>query len=211
MKIIIYSTIFFITMLSFSLQTGCGNGENQSTKIEPEPAMPIANVEKETGSSTENYANQSTEIESESAISIAKAEKKTEPSIEDYENQPKETEPSLLTKPQLDIQEVADEIVIENQGYETDKKKPVKLSHKKHNEEYQISCAQCHHVYEDDKNVWKEGDHVEKCIFCHDPTMKQEDILKLQSAFHNNCRTCHKEISQEGKEAPYKKCTECHG
>jgi hypothetical protein len=107
--------------------------------------------------------------------------------------------------------ESGDEIIIENQGYTEDKKKPVKLSHEKHAEEYKIACDSCHHVYEEGKNVWNQGDPVEKCVACHDPIETQGNIMKLQSAFHKNCRDCHKEVSQEGREAPYKKCTDCHG
>jgi hypothetical protein len=102
------------------------------------------------------------------------------------------------------------EIIIENQGYMNDNKKPVKLNHKKHSEEYKIACDDCHHIYQEGTNVWKEGDSVQRCAACHDPIEDRGDVMKLQSAFHKNCRDCHKEMSQEGREAPYKKCTECH-
>ena len=51
--------------------------------------------------------------------------------------------------------------------YEKRTKPQVTLTHKKHNVDYGISCADCHHVYENGKNVWKEGDAVEKCQVCH--------------------------------------------
>jgi hypothetical protein len=106
---------------------------------------------------------------------------------------------------------VSDEIIIENQDYETDRKKPVVFSHKKHMEEYDIACTKCHHAYQNGKNIWKEGNPVEKCADCHDPTEDQDDVMKLQTAYHNNCKNCHKEVSKEGKEAPYQKCSDCHG
>ena len=109
------------------------------------------------------------------------------------------------------VSAVSDEIIIENQGYETDRKKPVKFSHKRHMGEYDIACVKCHHVYQDGKNIWKEGDPVEKCADCHDPTEDQDDVMKLQTTYHNNCKNCHKEVSKEGKEAPYQKCSDCHG
>ncbi|MBN1832682.1 MAG: cytochrome c3 family protein [Deltaproteobacteria bacterium] len=102
------------------------------------------------------------------------------------------------------------EIIIENKGYMNDKKKPVKLNHKKHSEEYEIACDHCHHLYQDGTNVWKEGDSVQKCAACHDPMGDDANVMKLQSAFHKNCRDCHKEMSEEGREAPYKKCGDCH-
>lgn len=104
-----------------------------------------------------------------------------------------------------------DEIIINNQGYATDKKGPVKFSHGRHYKEYKTDCVQCHHVYQDGENLWKHGDKVEKCVTCHDQTETQGGVLKLQTAFHKNCRGCHIEGSSEGKEAPYKKCSRCHG
>jgi hypothetical protein len=116
-----------------------------------------------------------------------------------------------LTGAQPAVQGIADVIMIDNQGYESDNKGPVKFSHLKHSKEYRASCVECHHLYQDGKNIWKEGDHVNKCVACHDPAEEKEKAVKLQSAFHNNCRDCHTKASQEGKNAPYKKCSECHG
>ena len=87
----------------------------------------------------------------------------------------------------------------------------VTLTHEKHVEEYKIACDSCHHVYQEGKNIWKQGDSVKKCVSCHDPIEAQGNVIKLQSAFHKNCRDCHREMSQEGREAPYRKCTDCHG
>lgn len=118
-------------------------------------------------------------------------------------------------------------IMIENAGYKRDKKGPVKFSHKKHQDEYvtvegkKIQCTECHHHYEEGKNVWKEGDPVKKCGTegCHSPlkTVKKgkTKILKLNLALHRNCKTCHKEIKKKGKlpkdaKLPFKKCTDCH-
>lgn len=99
---------------------------------------------------------------------------------------------------------------IENDGYKKDKKGPVSLSHKKHAKEYGLACADCHHVYEDGKNVYKEGDPVQKCSECHDFKKKQGKAMKLQNAYHRNCKDCHKAANKEGKKAPFKKCNDCH-
>ncbi|MCJ7682770.1 MAG: cytochrome c family protein, partial [Desulfobacteraceae bacterium] len=110
-------------------------------------------------------------------------------------------------------QAVPDEITLENKGYTKDKKGPVKLAHKKHNVDFKIACAECHHMYKDGKNVWKDGDHVDKCSKCHDPKAKNEKTkaIKLQNSYHNNCKTCHKTLAAEGKKTgPFKKCNECH-
>ncbi len=107
-------------------------------------------------------------------------------------------------------QVVPDKLEIENKGYKKDKKRPVLFSHKKHSTEYKIACADCHHVYKAGKNVWKEGDHVDKCSKCHDLNKNTEEngekVMKLQNAFHRNCKNCHK----EKKKGPFKKCNECH-
>jgi len=98
-------------------------------------------------------------------------------------------------------------------------KGPVKLTHDKHSKDYKIACNECHHVYENGKNVWKEGKDVDKCEVCHnEPTVKREKTLppdlqkkNLKMAFHNNCRACHKKIKKENPaiKAPTK-CNECH-
>jgi len=104
-------------------------------------------------------------------------------------------------------QEVPDEITIEHK-YSSDKKGPVPFHHKQHTEYEGVECADCHHVYEGGKNVWKEGDHVDKCVKCHDLEETKGDIVKLQLALHKNCKDCHKEMAKDT--APWKKCNDCH-
>ena len=92
------------------------------------------------------------------------------------------------------------------------KKAIVTLSHKKHAEDYKIACADCHHHYEGDKNVWKEGDKVQKCDECHvTPKKNKGKTLSMYNAFHKNCRDCHKDEKKKNKKtkAPTK-CAQCH-
>ena len=103
-----------------------------------------------------------------------------------------------------------DKINIENDGYKKDKKGAVAFSHNKHAVDYKVACTECHHIYEDGKNTWNENSPVKKCVECHDPNKKADKVLKLQFAFHNNCRKCHKVAAKKGAEAPYKKCNGCH-
>lgn len=105
-----------------------------------------------------------------------------------------------------------EEIIIENKGDEKERKGPVRFSHLAHADNYDVACTECHHDYQDGKNVWKEGDPVKKCIECHSPLKSEDKIKKLQLAFHNNCKNCHKDLAKEGKTegAPYKKCGDCH-
>lgn len=107
--------------------------------------------------------------------------------------------------------DLPDEVVIEGDAYKKDKKGPVKLTHKKHSTDYKAACDDCHHDYKDGKNVWTATDPVAKCVECHDPEKSVDKVKKLQTAFHNNCKSCHKQVNKkEGKTAPEKKCNDCH-
>lgn len=99
-----------------------------------------------------------------------------------------------------------DSVKLYDDAFTKKKKGPVEFSHKKHHDEYGVGCTDCHHVYKDGQNVWKEGDAVQKCAECH-KLKKEGDVDKLQNAFHNNCKDCHKEL----KKGPYEKCNDCHG
>lgn len=110
--------------------------------------------------------------------------------------------------------EVEDVFILETKDMKPKDLKPgVGFTHLKHSVDYKIGCAECHHVFEDGKNVWKEGDKVDKCIACHDmkkkgPAKKQ---YKLKNAFHKNCQNCHKDLAKAKKPTgPTKKCAECH-
>lgn len=92
------------------------------------------------------------------------------------------------------------------------KTKPaVEFTHKKHAEDLKIACKDCHHVYKDGKNVWKQGDPVQKCGACHKAEGKPGDKpMALKEAFHENCwKGCHVKAKKEGKKAPTM-CNECH-
>ena len=100
-----------------------------------------------------------------------------------------------------------DKIVIDNQ-YKKKTRGPLPFNHGDHIK-YGIACAECHHVYKDGKNVWKEGDPVQKCSECHDSEKKQGNAPALKNAFHSQCQDCHKNVNDEAK-APIKKCNSCH-
>ena len=98
-------------------------------------------------------------------------------------------------------------------------KGPVRFTHDKHGKDYKIACNECHHIYENDKNIWNEEIKVEKCEVCHnEPTVKREKTLpedlqkkNLKLAFHNNCRMCHRKMKSENPDskAPTT-CSGCH-
>lgn len=107
----------------------------------------------------------------------------------------------------LTAADVPDTVVIDNKGYERDRQGPVEFSHRAHSEDYGLECKECHHRYVGGENVWKEGDSVGKCEVCHDPGESKGDVKKLQTAFHTNCKNCHRDV---GGDAPYRKCNDCH-
>jgi hypothetical protein len=106
-----------------------------------------------------------------------------------------------------------DEITLEDEGYKSNRRGPVYFSHLNHAEDYGVLCEDCHHHYQDGENVWEEGDPVKRCAECHDPRETKGKIKNLKLAFHKNCKNCHRELAKEGitKDAPYRKCSDCHG
>ncbi|UCG64676.1 MAG: cytochrome c3 family protein [Deltaproteobacteria bacterium] len=111
----------------------------------------------------------------------------------------------------LKATDVPDEVSIYADTIKTHKKGPVNLTHKKHNVDYKIACTECHHVYEGGKNVYKEGDPVQKCEACHDAVKSVGKQKKLMLAFHGNCQGCHKDLKKAAKKTgPTTKCNDCH-
>lgn len=107
-------------------------------------------------------------------------------------------------------------VMINNKGYTKDRKGPVKFSHERHVKEHKVACTECHHVYKNGKNVWKEGEPVKKCIECHSPIKKKgQKPMDLMHAYHKNCMGCHKKLAKQGKISQQefkklRKCRTCH-
>ena len=60
-------------------------------------------------------------------------------------------------------------------------------------------------------NIWSPWGITKKCSECHDPQEKKDDVIKLQAAYHKNCKTCHLEKRIYGDDVlAYRKCTSCH-
>lgn len=115
---------------------------------------------------------------------------------------------------------VEDTFKIVTKEIEKHKKEAPTLSHKKHNEEYKISCGECHHDQDNKPLDLKVGDDVKRCVECHnklekDPKAK-DDPMVLENAFHGNCEGCHKEVNikagdPKGRKGPAPtSCTNCH-
>ena len=104
-----------------------------------------------------------------------------------------------------------DIIVLDKEDYEKDRKGPVRFEHKMHAREYKILCWECHHEYEDGANIYSPWGTTMKCDDCHDPEEKMDEVVKLQTAFHLLCKTCHEKSKIYGDEPlAYRKCNRCH-
>jgi hypothetical protein len=102
-------------------------------------------------------------------------------------------------------------MILDKDVFKIRKKGPVKFSHDAHMDEYGLACTDCHHDYQNGKNVWTEDDEVKTCETCHDPVETRGTVYNLQKAFHSNCKGCHKEVNEgEGKEVAPFKCSGCH-
>jgi len=119
----------------------------------------------------------------------------------------------------LAAQQAPDVITLKPSIWPSLTKTAVTFSHKKHAEEYKVACDQCHHIYKDGKNTWKQGDEVQACDKCHTDATQQGEMklppdqkkLNLKFAFHTNCQPCHKKAKAEKPDstAPTT-CAGCH-
>jgi hypothetical protein len=110
-----------------------------------------------------------------------------------------------------DKQDMPETITLENKAC-GNSRGPVEFAHVTHAEDYGISCNECHHYYENGKNIWKEEDGVNKCIECHDSCKSDGKVKKLELAFHKNCKECHRKMATEqgATNAPFRACKDCH-
>ena len=74
-----------------------------------------------------------------------------------------------------------------------------------------LGCKDCHHIYENGKNVLDEGkleagNQDIRCSSCHGSKVRPN----LQKAFHGQCIGCHRKYQKEGKKTGPRFCGECH-
>jgi len=126
----------------------------------------------------------------------------------------------FLTVGSLTATDIPDKITMDSKIFKKHTKGLVVFPHKEHAEHEGITCTDCHHVYKDGKNIWKEGDPVQKCDECHKKTgkppkdMKKAEKIKeyYKDAVHENCKGCHKKMVDKNSEMgmKLKKCDGCH-
>ncbi len=209
--------------------------EEKAAKAEELTAETPEEVVEEKGEKDEAVADEKAPAEVEEPVeekAVAKAEKPAEekaaeekaekPSEEKAEKPSEEkAEAPAEAAPAAGSGEVADVIPMDNPAYSEHTKPIAQFTHKKHYEEYKISCGECHH----DENAvpltdLKPGDPVESCIACHDKPgkapkgeklSKEEELQYHTEALHENCIGCHREYNRENntKDAP-QTCGKCH-
>ncbi len=104
-----------------------------------------------------------------------------------------------------------DKIVLDNSKVSGKKTRPaVSFPHNRH-AEAGISCKDCHHLYQDGKNILEESSLTEgkegiRCSACHGPNSRSN----LERAFHDQCIGCHRKVSKENKKTGPLFCGGCH-
>ena len=74
-----------------------------------------------------------------------------------------------------------------------------------------LTCKDCHHIYENGKNVLDEskleaGNQDIRCSSCHG----SKNRPNLRQAFHDQCIGCHVKYQKEQKKTGPRFCGECH-
>ena len=98
-----------------------------------------------------------------------------------------------------------DMVAVDNSVFEQPRRSPSVFVHDAHNEKAGIEeCYECHHVYEDGKQVEEESSEDQMCSDCHgiEAEGRRPGLMK---AFHLNCKGCH----LKAKTGPVM-CGECH-
>ena len=195
--------------------------EKKVAKVEKK----VAAVEKK-AVKAEKKAHKAEKKAAEAEKKAAKAEKKAakaEKKAAKAEKKAAKAEKVVAAASHAGTTEVADVIEMNNPKYKKHKKGICIFTHKKHAEDYQISCGACHH---DDKGQplkdLKMGDPVQNCIACHaipakakppkgEKWSKEKKREYHANAIHDNCITCHKKYNKKNKtKAAPASCKGCH-
>ncbi len=81
----------------------------------------------------------------------------------------------------------------------TREKALVPFSHRNH-EAKGIACARCHHVYQGGRNLWLQGQKVQRCSECHAFFPKGQQPA-LKNALPLQCKGCDLKLRQQSRRA----------
>jgi hypothetical protein len=104
-----------------------------------------------------------------------------------------------------------DKMVLDRSKASGEKQRPaVTFPHNRH-AEMGLSCKDCHHLYENGKNVLdesklEEGNKDIRCSACHGSKSR----LNPEKAFHKQCIGCHTKYQKEKKKTGPRYCGGCH-
>jgi len=100
-------------------------------------------------------------------------------------------------------------IIIDNKVYKSKSRSPVKFNHYNHMAIDGGSCTDCHHRFENGKNVIEPNELSDdnKSIYCSHCHSNPSD---LQRAYHRSCIRCHESMIKNNKAAGPRLCGECH-
>jgi c(7)-type cytochrome triheme protein len=103
-----------------------------------------------------------------------------------------------------------EEIIINHsKSFKNNRQAPVTFPHGLHMEKFE--CLDCHHRYENNKNVLdeaelEEGNPAAQCSGCHN--LKR--TCDLQKTFHRQCLHCHVNNRKPGEKSGPRMCIGCH-
>jgi len=101
------------------------------------------------------------------------------------------------------------EIFIDNaSAYSSKNRSAVYFSHDNHMETFE--CRDCHHDYQNGKNVLDEDEVEEdgsaRCAACH----SKGASIDLKTAFHRHCMGCHRQANKQEAAGTPVTCRDCH-
>lgn len=101
------------------------------------------------------------------------------------------------------------EIFIDNtSAYSSKNRSTVYFSHDNHMET--LECLDCHHDYQNGKNVLDEDELEEggsaRCDACH----SKGASIELKTAYHRQCMGCHRQINKQENAGLPITCWDCH-
>ncbi len=98
--------------------------------------------------------------------------------------------------------------IIQNAVFRPHRQPPVYFRHGRH-EAAKVACTACHHDYQGGRNLWRQGQPVRPCSDCH-KMVAEAGKPDLKTAYHRQCKDCHRRRHQERQAGGPIKCRDCH-